>query len=139
MRSIGVAVPEPGPAVETFRKNFQLPLAWKEARTEATSHAVALEIGPAEIRMVAPTAKSSDVARFLEQRGSGLYDLVLAVDELPAAVKDLSARGIEVSSERTPDGRELAILSPAQTHGVRIVLVADKQPSGTGSQSSVKP
>lgn len=139
LRSVGIAVSEPGPAVETFRRNFQFPLAWKEARTEAASHAVALEIGPAEIRMVAPTAESSNVARFLEQRGTGLYDLVLAVDELSAAVEDLSALGIEVSLGRAPDGGELAIVSPTHTHGVRIVLVTDRQPPGTGPQLPVTP
>lgn len=133
LKSVGIAVSDPEPAAAAFRKNFDLPVTRQGAGAEALSRVVSLGIGPGEIEVLAPTAEGSAVARFLEQRGAGLYNLVLVVDDLVAAVKELSERGIEVSSGKAPDGQQRAVLSPAHTHGARLVLVEAGRPSETES------
>jgi hypothetical protein len=73
--------------------------------------------------MATPTAEGSPLASFLAERGAGLHQLILAVDDLEAACADLADRGIEVSVKGGAEGKPSGFLSPTQTHGVRIALV----------------
>lgn len=131
LRSVGVAVSDPEPAASIFRKNFGLPLSGESRGGEASSRVISLAVGPARIEMMAPAGEGSAVARFLEERGAGLYDLELVVNDLGEALRTLSARGVQVGTENSPAGRCRLILGPAQTHGVRLVLVETEPGSGT--------
>jgi len=108
-------------SVATFRRNFGLPVTRSLETPGAKS--VFLGIGPAEIEMATPTAEGAPLASFLAERGAGLHQLVLAVDDLEGARTELAARGVEVSIKTGTDGRPSGFLSPTQTHGVRIALV----------------
>jgi methylmalonyl-CoA/ethylmalonyl-CoA epimerase len=123
LKVLSIATDELDASVQAFRKNF----GFLETRTAKSSsdqtRSVALGVGNAEIEMVTPTEEGSPVARFLAERGPGLHQLVLEVDDLKAAEAELSARGIDVSVETGADGRSAGLLSTAQTHGVRIALV----------------
>ncbi len=110
-------------SVATFRKNFGLPITRSIESPAAKTKSVLLGIGAAQIEMATPTADGSPLASFLAERGAGLHQLVLAVDDLEAARADLTARGIELSIKPGPDGTPSGFLSPTQTHGVRIALV----------------
>ena len=109
--------------VATFRKNFGLPVARSLESAEAKVRSVHLGIGAAQIEVATPTAEGSPLAAYLAERGAGLYQLVLVVDDLDAARRDLEQRGIEISIKPGHDGKPSGHLSPAQTHGVRIALV----------------
>jgi methylmalonyl-CoA/ethylmalonyl-CoA epimerase len=122
LKAVTVVTDDLDVAVATFRKNFGFPLV-RSAET-AAGRSAALGIGAAEIEMSMPAGAASPLAAFLAERGPGLQSLVLEVDDLDAACADLAARGIEASIKRTPEGTAAAHLSPTQTHGVRITLVA---------------
>jgi methylmalonyl-CoA epimerase len=123
LKVLSIATDELDASVETFRKNFGFPVARTAKSSSSQTRSVSLGIGSAEIEMVAPTGEGSPVARFLAERGPGLHQLVLEVDDLKAAEAELSARGIDVSVETGADGTSAEVLSTAQTHGVRIALV----------------
>ena len=108
-------------SVATFRRNFGLPVTRSLETLGAKS--VFLGIGPAEIEIATPTGEGAPLASFLAERGAGLHQLVLAVDDLEAARTELAARAIEVSVKTGADGKPSGFLSPTQTHGVRIALV----------------
>ena len=110
-------------AVATFRRNFGLPITRSIESPSTKTKSVFLGIGAAEIEMATPTEPGSPVASFLAEHGAGLYQLVIAVDDLEAARTELADRGIEVSVKTGADGEPSGYLSPAQTHGVRIALV----------------
>ena len=124
LKVIRVATPDVDAAVSTFQRNFGLSVT-RSSRDDG-SHTVStcLAIGAAEIEMEAPTDSGSPLASFLAERGAGLRDLVLEVDDLERARQDLSSKGIDVALVAGPDGRLVGSLDPAQTHGVRITLVA---------------
>jgi hypothetical protein len=122
LRSVGVVTAEPETAVATFQRSFGLPVTRQGAGIDPSTRVIALGIGVAEIVMIAPTGEGSPVSGILVEQGPGLYNLVLAVDDLSAATAELSARGLEVAERQTPDHR-LLLPNPRQTHGVRIALV----------------
>ena len=123
LKAVTVATPDLEGAVATFRKNFGFPITRSFERAEYKTRSTCLGIGTAEIEMIMPTAEGSPLAGFLTERGAGLYFLLLEVDDVEAARADLAGRGIEVSLKQSADGKPVALLSPAQTHGVRIALV----------------
>ena len=81
------------------------------------------------IELLQPTDAQSPVQRLIDKKGPGFFHLGIEVDDLDAAVAELSARGIGISSTRdyqNLDGwsrwRE-AYVSPKQTSGALIALV----------------
>jgi methylmalonyl-CoA/ethylmalonyl-CoA epimerase len=123
LKVLNIATEELEASVETFRKNFGFPVTRSTTSASGQTRSVSLGIGDAEIEMVAPAGEGSPVASFLAERGPGLHQLVLEVDDLAAAAAELSARGIEVTVKTGADGKSAGFLSAAQTHGVRITLV----------------
>lgn len=123
LKTVTVATPDLDAAVGAFRANFGFPLArgTQDAATETRS--AFLAIGAAEIEMTSPRAAGAPLARVLAERGGGLHQLVLEVDDLDRARTALAARGIEVRLESRPGGRRVGWLDPGQTHGVPIALV----------------
>ena len=77
------------------------------------------------IELVQPTDPSHRVARFLADRGEGMFSISLQVDDLDAAVRDLRARGLPVSDPEPgvlPNTR-VARIPRAQGHGLAIQLI----------------
>ncbi len=123
LKVVSIATEDLDQSVATFRKNFGFPVTRTAANPAGKTRTVSLGIGAAEIEMAAPAGEGSPLASFLAERGPGLHQLVLKVDDVVAAGADLAARGVEVSVKPGPDGKPAGFLSTAQTHGVRITLV----------------
>ncbi len=121
LKVVSIATDDLDASVKTFRKNFGFPVT-RSTTGPGMTRSISLGIGAAEIEMATPAGDGSPLASFLAERGPGLHQLVLEVDDLDAARAELSARGIEVSVRPAADGR-VGLLSAAQTHGVRIALV----------------
>ncbi len=82
-----------------------------------------LEVGDVAIRLLGPR-EGSHFAGLIEQRGEGMFDLAIEVEDVPAAVEDLRAKGVQVSDPMIGDnGHQEAMIDPASCHGVPIRLV----------------
>ncbi|MBI2962673.1 MAG: VOC family protein [Deltaproteobacteria bacterium] len=123
LKTVTVATSDLDAAVGAFRASFGLPLARSAQDAAAETRSAFLGIGVAEIEMTSPSAADAPLARVLAERGGGLHQLVLEVDDLDRARDALAARGIELSLGLRPDGRRGGWLDPGRTHGVPIVLV----------------
>jgi methylmalonyl-CoA epimerase len=123
LKMVSIASENLDESVATFRKNFGFPVMRTAASASGETRAVSLGIGGAEIEIATPAEEGSPLASFLAERGPGLYQLVLEVDDVAAAAADLGARGVEVSMKPGTHGRPAGFLSTTQTHGVRIMLV----------------
>jgi hypothetical protein len=121
LRTVAVGTADLDAAVATFRKNFALADAGESS--DADARRARLAIGPATIEFATPTGGSTDLARFVAERGGGIFALVMTVDDLEAAVDDLRKRGVETRPD-TVDGKPAAVIPPEHAHGARIVLVA---------------
>jgi hypothetical protein len=53
-----------------------------------------------------------------------MYLLSLDIDYLPGALSTLEAKGIKANVAKTPDGSDLAFISPKHTHGVLLQLIS---------------
>lgn len=122
---IAIAVKDLDSAVNTFTNNFGFPVT-RRADVPALGISLALlRIGDAELELFQPTATDNPAAKFLADRGEGMYVLSLETENLDAALHALSAKGIRVGQiAPTSDGKgRLAYVSPKATHGVLLQLI----------------
>lgn len=122
---VAIAVTDLDAALETFTRNFGFPVA-RRANPPAAGISVALlQIGDAELELFTPTTTDNPPAKFLAERGEGVYALSLETESLDAAVQALTAKDIKVGPvTSTSDGKgRVAFISPRFTHGVLLQLI----------------
>ena len=84
-----------------------------------------LPVGESRIELLQPTAGDSPVAKFLAKRGGGIHHVCLSVEDIDAALEDLSRKGFRlIHREAVPgaDGKRIAFLHPEAGGGVLIEL-----------------
>jgi methylmalonyl-CoA/ethylmalonyl-CoA epimerase len=81
--------------------------------------------GNAFLELVRPTAPEHRVAKFLEERGEGMFSISLEVDGLDAAVEQLRAKGVTVSDPEPGvfPGTRVARIPRERAHGVAVQLI----------------
>lgn len=83
-----------------------------------------MEVDGARTELLAPTNNvTSPIARFIKQKGKGVHHIAYRVDDLDAALDELSLKGIrtlEDSLRINKHGRRLIYLNPADTEGTII-------------------
>jgi methylmalonyl-CoA/ethylmalonyl-CoA epimerase len=108
---------------------------WKDAlglHLERTEHNAGeavniafLPVGESEIELIAPTTQDSGVAKYLAKTGGGLHHICLEVEDIDAAMAQLTAHGIELinTEPRTrPEGIRYAFVHPKSAGGVMVEL-----------------
>ena len=96
LHHVGVAVTELEPAIDMYRKNFGAVLTHR-ATNEADGLAAAfLDVGNAEIELLASLRDDSTVGKFLARRGPGLHHVAYAVPDVRQALADAEAAGLEL-------------------------------------------
>ena len=84
-----------------------------------------LPVGESRIELLQPTAGDSPVAKFLAKRGGGIHHVCFSVEDIDAALEDLSRKGFRlIHREAVPgaDGKRIAFLHPEAGGGVLIEL-----------------
>jgi len=81
-------------------------------------------LGEDLLQLASPVSPDNPVMRFLERKGEGFYNVALEVDDIDAAVAELTAKGVRVSEpvEAEPGVRS-AFVTMAATHGLSVQLV----------------
>jgi len=122
---IAIAVKDLDSAVQTFTSNFGFPVTRRANVSNLGISLALLRIGDAELELFQPTTTDNPPAKFLADRGEGMYVLSLETENLDAALHALSAKGIRVGQVTpTADGKgRLAYVSPKATHGVLLQLI----------------
>jgi methylmalonyl-CoA/ethylmalonyl-CoA epimerase len=126
---IAIAVKHLDSAVQTFTSNFGFPVTRRADVPSLGISLALLRIGDTELELFQPTTADNAPAGFLADRGEGMYALSLETENLDAALKALSAKGIRVGQVApTADGKgRLAYVSPKATHGVLLQLIEHKK------------
>jgi methylmalonyl-CoA/ethylmalonyl-CoA epimerase len=121
---LGVAVASIDEALGIYRA-----LGLAETRREEVPGqkvvAAFLPVGESRIELLQPTADDSPVAKFLAKRGAGIHHVCFSVEDIDAALEDLSRRGFRlIHREAVPgaDGKRIAFLHPEAGDGVLIEL-----------------
>lgn len=77
--------------------------------------------GRGRLELVCPTDAASGVAKYLDKRGEGLHHICVEVEDLPAALAALEAKGAQLI-DRIPrvgaEGARIAFIHPKGAHGV---------------------
>jgi methylmalonyl-CoA/ethylmalonyl-CoA epimerase len=122
----GIAVQDIEAAVSYYRDVLRLPLVHREVVTEHGVQAALFDIGQSHIELLSPLGPETAVARFLEKRGPGLHHVAYRVQDIDAALAELTAAGVRLI-DATPRtgirGSRVAFLQPAFTGGVLTEIV----------------
>ena len=124
LKTLTAAVKDVDAALATFRKNFGFPLVRRTLDQAAGTASAFLSIGAAEIELRSST--SGEAADMVAQRGEGLFEIELEVEDLHAAQATLAERGMRAEFETDAGGRRVLRVGVSHTHGVPLVL---SQPS----------
>ena len=120
---IAIAVKDLDAAVKTFTGNFGFPIERIGDVPALNIRRAYLTIGDAWLEIFQPTSDANPAAKFIAERGEGMYVLSLEVDDLQAAVQALGQKGIKVNVQHVPNGPLLGFISPKATHGVLLQLI----------------
>ncbi len=105
---------------------------YRETIADQGVEAVGLEAGESSIELLRPLDERSPIARFRGDAASKLHHTAYRVDDLPAEIAALRARGIRMIDERPRKGAHgnlIAFIHPASTAGVLIELCQKEHPA----------
>jgi methylmalonyl-CoA/ethylmalonyl-CoA epimerase len=96
--------------------------------TETGSQDVANLISPSGIELVTPRDTDSEVARFIDENGPGLYAVSLRVNDLDAAVEELSEKGVDSVGEYESNDFSEVFYHPRHFGGAFVILAEYEAP-----------
>jgi methylmalonyl-CoA/ethylmalonyl-CoA epimerase len=125
---LGVAVEDLDEAVTTYEQLFGASVEHRETVPEQGVEAASLKVGEGRVELLASLGEETPVGKFLTKRGPGMHHVAYEVDDVRAAIDELSAKGVELVDDqprRGLFGLEVAFLHPDAVHGVLAELVTD--------------
>jgi len=120
---VAIAVKDLDAALPRFTANFGFPVDGPDDIASLHIRRAFLSIGDASLELFQPTSTTNPAAKFLSERGEGMYLLSLEVEDLNAASDALAKKGVKVRVQEVPGGPRLGFISPAATHGVLLQLI----------------
>lgn len=120
---IAIAVKDLDAAVKTFTSNFGFPIERSGEVPALQIKRAFLGIGDASLELFQPTSEQNPAAKFISERGEGMYILSLEVDDLGATAQHLEKSGIKMKVQEVPGGPRLGFVSPKSTHGVLLQFI----------------
>jgi methylmalonyl-CoA/ethylmalonyl-CoA epimerase len=127
---IGVAVEDIDAALALYEQSFEMELAHRETVEEQGVEAVLLDVGEGHVELLAPLGPDTPVGKFMAKNGAGLHHVAYAVDDIDAALEQLSAAGLRLIDSEPRTGirdSRVAFLHPRSTGGVLTEIV---EPAG---------
>jgi methylmalonyl-CoA/ethylmalonyl-CoA epimerase len=137
---VAIAVPDIDQAVAALGPLELTPGAATELVAAQRTLAVLIPVGETSIELIAP-AGNEGLTRYLEKRGAGVHHICLMVEDLPAALAELKARGVRLIDEAPRVGARghlTAFIHPSATSGVLFEL-CEEAPPGAGPPSNPAP
>jgi methylmalonyl-CoA/ethylmalonyl-CoA epimerase len=124
LNHVSVAVPSIPDALKFYRDILGLEVVETATLDDRELKVAFVRIGDTEIELLEPTSPDNTVTRFLERRGPGLHHICLEVDDLAAAMDELSARGAEFVDPQPRPGAvgQVAFILPDVGRGVLVEL-----------------
>ncbi|MFH1031816.1 MAG: VOC family protein [Chloroflexota bacterium] len=111
-------------AINDFERLFSLKVHYKKESKQFGFKNAVLPLGKGHIELLQPVDPSSAAARFLKNRGEGVYLVGFDVKDVSSSVRKLREKGASVTetdSEFHP-GEKIAWVHPRDAHGVMVEL-----------------
>ena len=86
-----------------------------------------MRVGDSRVELLAALGADTPVGRFLAKRGPGMHHVAYVVDDVEAALAELTEEGaelIDASPRRGMFGLEVAFVHPESVHGVLSEVVS---------------
>ena len=125
---LGIAVDDLDAAILVYADLFGATVEHRERVDDQGVEAVSLRVGESRIELLQPLGPDTPVGRFLAKRGPGMHHVAYEVDDVGAALDELTAEGAELIDEsprRGLFGLEVAFVHPDAVHGVLAEIVSD--------------
>lgn len=124
---LGVAVAKIEPALETLKKAGPVVVGKEEVIPAFGVRAIMVATGDGvPIEFIEPTSESSNVAKFIAQRGGGLHHVAYRVEDIDAALASLESQGFNLIDKKPRTGyaeSRVAFVHPKSFFGVLTELV----------------
>jgi len=124
---LGVAVDDLDEALATYERLFGAELEHRETVEEQGVEAASLRIGADRVELLAALGEDTPVGKFLSKRGPGMHHVAFEVDDVGAALDELTSEGAELIDPRPRRGlfgQEVAFVHPDAVHGVLAEIVS---------------
>jgi methylmalonyl-CoA epimerase len=123
---VGVVVTDLEGAIALYTSAFGMRVTHRAGNENLGIVAAFLEMGGAELELIAPTRGDSMVSKFLVERGPGLHHLAYAVPDIREALAAAKSQGLELIDEEPRIGLHgvpIAFIHPKSVGGVLTELV----------------
>jgi methylmalonyl-CoA/ethylmalonyl-CoA epimerase len=124
---IGFVVADVEQAVAFYREAFGLTEWERIALPERQANIAVARLGGTLLELIAPTSDAAAFAKFLREKGPGMHHIAYRVDDIGAALAELSARGVPLIDKEPRPGIHntlVAFVHPkAGAQGVLVELV----------------
>ncbi len=134
---VAIAVKDIGEAMRIFQEKLGLALEYEEDFPQYRTKIAMYPVGATYLELLQATGEESDTARWIAEKGEGLYHICLEVEDIEAALTELKAKGVGLLDERPRVGHGnslIAFLDPRSTANVLVELAQLPGGSGQGSR-----
>ncbi len=122
---VAIAVNDLQAVMRVFRDQLGLPFEYEEDFPQYQTKIAMFPVGETYLELLQATGAESDTAKWIAEKGQGLYHICLEVEDIDAALVELRAKGIGLLDERPRPGHansRIAFLDPRSTGNVLIEL-----------------
>src|SRR4051795_9925210 len=125
---LGVAVEDLDAALATYERLFGAELEHRATVPDQGVEAAAVLVGASRVELLASLGEETPVGKFLIKRGPGMHHVAYEVEDVRAAIGELTEQGVELVDEEPRQGLfglEVAFLHPDAVDGVLSELVTN--------------
>ena len=126
VRAVHIAVNNVEEAASEYSEKLGLTVSRSGAMPEMGIKNAILPVGESVLELIEPLdPQQGALARFLQNRGEGVYMIALEVDDMESTVKSLQSKDVRLI-DADPEARSRGgpvFIHPKSTHGVLIELI----------------
>jgi methylmalonyl-CoA/ethylmalonyl-CoA epimerase len=122
---VAIAVNNMAEVVTLFQEKLGLKLEYEENLPQYNTKLAMFPVGETYLELLEGTSQSSDVSKWIGERGQGLYHICLEVEDIDGALAELKAKGVRLLDEKPRighGGARIAFLDPQSTANVLVEL-----------------
>ena len=101
---LGVAVEDLDEALGTYERLLGASVEHRGRLEDQGVEAVSVRVGESRVELMASLGEETPVGKFLVKRGPGMHHIAYEVEDLPAALRDLSQKGAQLIDEEPRSG-----------------------------------
>jgi len=122
---VAMAVRNIADVMRIFQEKLGLALEYEEDFPQYQTKIAMYPVGETYLELLQATGDGSDTAKWISEKGEGLYHICLEVEDIEAALAELRAKGVGLLDEQPRVGHGgslIAFLDPRSTANVLIEL-----------------